>query len=172
MDDKQFSLPGTSLPMYFDRFSHRLLGTLLCKPFPETWAFCIHSSSNMALFKSAPLLDLKSPWGRALGLIFVFGTWDSTAHLFGTWCLLKEMNGAAKDMKTFWATISSEKCIFTSQPGDPCVLTHSGKQMFMFVWHLLPISRHTMHSDDFFLFSPHLFNFLNFVCDLWNSFQN
>lgn len=101
MDDKQFSLPGTSLPMYFDRFSHWLLGTLLCKPFPETWAFCIHSSSNMALFKSAPLLDLRVLGAGLLGwyLCSAPGTAPHTCLELGV-CWKKWM-GLLKTWKRF-----------------------------------------------------------------------
>lgn len=70
MDDKRFSLAGSSWPKYLDSFRIQLLGTLLCKAFPETypphvfssasWDSSIHSSLHLALSESAALLDLDS----------------------------------------------------------------------------------------------------------------
>lgn len=118
MDDKQFSLPGTSLPMYLDRFSHQLLGTLPCKPFPEacpppaflpaSWAFSIHSSLNIALFKSAPLLDLRV---LGAGLLCWYLCSASGTPPIWNFVFVERMNGDAKDLKAFSATISSKKCI-------------------------------------------------------------
>lgn len=96
---KQFSLPGTSLPMRFDHFRTWLMGTLLFKASPETspyvspsvsWASSTHSSLRKALFESALLLDLDSLGESSCVNICVSSTLDSTSHLFGALFLLGE----------------------------------------------------------------------------------